>query len=141
VPEFQQALAIGENEFGNREIARKWLVVNLPDNLRSRFFKRQQDDLQALLKQAEQVSKAKVQSVMTDRNGTAYLTDLEPGAYVLSNILPSEVQNKSILWKCPIDVKESDIVTATETPFLVSNKQGKCLVVENPLPACDLKKN
>src|SRR5205807_1623253 len=76
VPEFQQAVAAGMKQFGSRELARKWLAVNLPENIKSGFYKRQQHDLQALLKQAEEHSKAQVLSVMTDQDGTAYFTDV-----------------------------------------------------------------
>src|SRR3989454_11085129 len=54
VPEFQQAVAAGVKQFGSRELARKWLAVNLPDNIKSGFYKQQQQELQALLKQAEE---------------------------------------------------------------------------------------
>jgi hypothetical protein len=139
VPEFQQAFAAGEKEFGSPDLARKWLAVNLRDEVRSGFYKRQQQDLQAVLKLAEAGSGTKVMSVMTDRNGTAYFTDLEPGTYVISNLLPSEIGNQSVLWNCEIKVKPGDL--ATEKPFLVSNpankeKNIKCVAVEKPLPLC-----
>jgi hypothetical protein len=82
-------------------------------------------------------------SVMTDRNGTAYFTDLEPGTYVISNILPTEIGSSSTLWNCEVQVKPGDL--ATEKPFLISNpankdprdvKNIKCVSVEKPLPAC-----
>ena len=37
VPEFQHAITAGEKEFGSRDLARKWLAVNLSDELRSGF--------------------------------------------------------------------------------------------------------
>jgi hypothetical protein len=137
VPEFQHAVAAGEKEFRSRELARKWLTVNLSDELRSGFYKRQQQDLQLLLKQAEETSKAKVMSVMTDRNGTAYFTDVEPGDYLISNVIPTEVGENTELWNCEIKVKPGDL--ATERPFLISNRKDKnvkCVSVERPLPAC-----
>jgi len=143
VPEFQHAVADGEKEFGNRDLARKWLAVFLSEEIRSGFYKRLQKDLQALIKQAEEVSKAKVMSVMTDRNGTAYFTDLEPGVYVISNILPTEIGTSSTLWNCEVRVKPGEL--PTEKPFLISNpgnkdprdvKAIKCVSVEKPLPAC-----
>ena len=147
VPEFQHAVAAGEKEFGSRELARKWLAVNLPDNLRSGFYKRQQQDLQAILTQAEQQSKAKVMSVMTDRNGTAYFTDIEPGVYVISNILPTEVGSAAELWRCEVKVAAGDLASATrEKPFLLADpgnkdpkdkKNIKCVSVERALPACE----
>jgi hypothetical protein len=141
VPEFQRAVAAGEKQFGSRELARKWLSVNLTDELRSGFYQRQQKDLQTLVKQAEEFSKVKVLSVMTDRNGTAYFTDLEPGTYVISNILSTEVGNSGVLWNCEMKVKPGDL--ATETPFLISNNKDrnvKCVGVVKPLPACPTSK-
>jgi hypothetical protein len=141
VPEFQRAVATGEKEFGSRELAQKWVTVNLPNELRSGFYKLQQQRLQAFLTQAQ----GKVSSVMTDRNGTGYFTDIEPGAYVISNILPIETGSTSSLWTCAITVKPGDL--ATERPFLISNagnkdprdvRNIKCVSAEKPLPVCDL---
>ncbi|HZE69090.1 MAG TPA: hypothetical protein VE135_06140 [Pyrinomonadaceae bacterium] len=138
VPEFQAALVAGEKEFGNRDLARRWLTVNLPDNIRDGFYRARQEELRTLIKQAETTSGATVLSVMGDRNGTAYFTDLEPGAYVISSILPLEVGNTAVLWNCGVVVKAGDL--ATEKPFLVSNKPDKnvkCVGVEKPLPVCE----
>ncbi len=140
VPEFQTAITAGEKEFGNRELARKWLPVNLPENIRDGFYKTRQQELKALIKQAETTSGATVLSVMGDRNGTAYFTDLEPGAYVISNIVPTEVGNAGVIWNCAVQVKPGDL--ATEKPYLVSNradKNVKCVGVEKPLPVCEAK--
>lgn len=138
VPEFRSAVSAGEKEFGNRDVARKWLPVNLPATLRNGFYKKNQGDLSASIKQAEDASGAKVLSVMTDRNGTAYFTDLEPGTYTLSNILPTEIEASSASWNCEVQVKPGDL--ATEKPYLVSNRKDrnvKCLAVEKPLPTCE----
>jgi hypothetical protein len=137
VPEFVNAASVGEKEFGSRDLARRWLTVNLPERFRSGFYKAREDDLQSSLKQAEEISGAKVLSVMTDRNGTAYFTDLDPGTYTLSNILPTEVGATSLIWNCEVKVKQDD--RAFEKPYLLSNrndKNVKCVAVEKPLPAC-----
>ena len=145
VPEFQRAVAAGETGFGNKELARKWLTVNLSDQIRDGFYKKQQQDLLAFLKQAEANSKSKPQSVMTDRNGTAYFTDLEPGTYVISNILPTEVGGNASLWKAEIKVKPIDLAQASEKPFLISNPENKdpkdtknikSVSTDKPLPTC-----
>ena len=64
-----------------------------------------------------------VQSVMTDRNGTAYFTDLGPGTYVLSNLIPTELGQTLVTWNCEVQVKAGDL--ATEKPYLVSNRKDK----------------
>jgi hypothetical protein len=137
IPEFQRAVALGMAEQQSREIATKWLNVNLSANLRDGFYRNNQQQLQQLLSAAESVSKASVQSVMTDRNGTAYFTDLEPGTYVITNLVPTETSTSFLHWNCEVQVKAGDI--ATEKPFLISNRKDrnvKCVGVERPLPTC-----
>jgi len=137
VPEFVTAYAAGEKEFGQSNIGRKWLTNNLPSPLRDGFYRDRRNTLDALLKQAEVASGAHPLSTMTDRNGTAYFTDLEPGAYVLTSLLPIEVGESLDSWNCEVQIKPGDI--ATEKPFQVSNKKDrlvKCVAVEKPVPVC-----
>jgi hypothetical protein len=141
VPEFQIAFARGKKEFGSSDLALKWITVNLREEIRSGFYQRQQETLRVLIRQAEEMSKTKVMSAMTDRNGTGYFTDLEPGTYVISNVMPNEIGSSSILWNCEIKVKAGEL--ATEKPFLLSNQKDrnvKCVAVERPLPSCDKAK-
>ena len=137
VPEFVTAYAAGEKEFGKSSIGRKWLTNNLPAQLRDGFYQDRRNALEMLFKQAEVVSGARPLSVMTDRNGTAYFTDLEPGTYVLTSLLPMEVGDLVNSWNCEVQIKQGDI--ATERPFQVSNKKDrlvKCVSVEKPIPVC-----
>jgi hypothetical protein len=141
VPEFVAALSVGEKELGSRELGRQWLTVNLPEKLRNGFYQLRQNELQSLIKQAEAISGARVLSVMTDRNGTAYFTDLEPGPYTLSNIVATETGANATIWNCEVTVKQDD--RAFEKPFLIMNrnekkdKNVKCVALEKPLPLCE----
>lgn len=137
VPEFATAFAASEKEFGNSSTALKWLVMNLPPDLRDGFYRDRKGVLDALLKQAQASSGAPVQSVMTDRNGTAYFTDLAPGAYVLSNLIPAELGQALATWNCEVKITNDDL--ASERPYLISNRKDrlvKCVAVEKPAPAC-----
>ena len=133
VPEFAAAFAASQKEFGGDETARKWVTTNLDANLRDGFYRDRQNVIAALLKQAPGAL-----SVMTDRNGTAFFTDLGPGTYVLSNLVPTELGQTVVSWNCEVQVKQGDL--ATEKPYLVSNRKDrlvKCVGVEKPIPACN----
>ena len=134
VPEFAAAFAVGQKEYGSDATARHWLTTNLSPDLRDGFYKDRERTLETLLKQGQL---GMIQSVMTDRNGTAYFTDLDPGAYVLSNLIPTELGQTLMTWSCEVQVKAGDL--ATETPYLVSNRKDKnvkCVAVEKPMPTC-----
>jgi hypothetical protein len=133
VPEFASAFAASQKEFGSEETARHWLTTNLAADVRDGFYRNRQGVLETLLKQAG----ARVHSVMTDRNGTAYFTDLGPGTYVLSNVIPTELGQTLVTWNCEVQVKAGDL--ATEKPYLVSNRKDKnvkCVGIEKPKPVC-----
>jgi len=132
VPEFASAFAANHKEFGNDVIALQWLTNYLTPELRDGFYKDRQRTIETLLQQS-----GMIQSVMTDRNGTAYFTDLGPGTYVLSNVIPIELGQTLVTWNCEVQVKPGDL--ATEKPYLVSNrkeKNVKCVGIEKPKPTC-----
>jgi hypothetical protein len=134
VPEFASAFAASEKEFGSEETGQKWLTTNLTPELRDGFYRDRQGVIQMLLKSG---SSAGVYSVMTDRNGTAYFTDLGPGTYLLSNLIPTELGQTLVTWNCEVQVKPGDL--ATEKPYLVSNRKDKnvkCVGIEKPMPVC-----
>ena len=137
IPEFVTAFASSQKEFGSEETARQWLTTNLSADVRDGFYRDRQRALETLIKQAQSTSGSVVYSVMTDRNGTAYFTDLGPGTYVLSNLIPTELGQTLATWNCEVQVKVGDL--ATEKPYLVSNrkeKNVKCVAVEKPMPVC-----
>ncbi len=140
VPEFQAAYNQGLREFKTPEVGRRWLPVNLPAEISQGFYKQKQEIIAALIKQSEDATKSKVMSVMTDRKGTAYLTDIEPGTYTITNLVGSETGKTSILWACEKEVKSVDLALAMRRPFTLSNENDpkvKCEMVERPLPVCE----
>jgi len=140
VPEFQAAYNQGLREFKAPEVGRRWLAVNLPAEISQGFYKQKQEIIDALIKQSEDATKSKVMSVMTDRKGTAYFTDIEPGTYTITNLVGSETGKTSILWVCEKEVKSVDLALAMRRPFTLSNETDpkvKCEIVERPLPVCE----
>ncbi len=140
VAEFQAAYNQGLREFKTPELARRWLTVNLTAVIRDGFYNEKQRVITNLITQAETATTTKVMSVMTDRKGTAYLTDIEPGTYTISNLVASEAGKTSILWACEKEVKAVDLAIAMRRPFTLSNEQDpkvKCEIIERPLPVCE----
>ena len=132
VPEFASAFAANHTVFGNDIIALQFLTNYLSPELRDGFYKDRQQLLQTLLKQS-----GMIQSVMTDQKGSAYFTDLGPGTYVISNVIPTELGQNLVTWSCEVQIKPEDL--ASEKPYLISNRKDKavkCVGVEKPKPVC-----
>lgn len=140
VPEFRTAFSRAPKEYRTPELKLGWLTTLLPDPIRDGFYRRKQAVIGELLGVATNGGHNLVSSVMTDRNGTAYFTDLKPGTYTLTNLLPTEFGKNSILWTCELKVKPED--ATLEKPYQISNvkdNRAKCVGVETPLPACPSK--
>lgn len=140
VPEFQKAFEQAMTELKNRDVARRWLPSYLSPEIRSGFYDQNQKAIQAVVSEAEAANKTSLISIMTDRKGTAYVTNIEPGTYTISNLFGSETQKTSILWICEREVKATDLGTAMKRPMIISNEKDskvKCEVIERPLPVCN----
>jgi hypothetical protein len=139
VPEFRDAYQKGLKEFGSAELARKWLTNNLREEIRDGYYNLKQETLSRFVKEAEATSKAGVQSVMTDRKGTAYFTEVEPATYLITNIIPGETGSaNSILWVCEYVMKPEKL--GEEQIIKLSNQEDKrlkCRFVEKPPDPCE----
>src|SRR5215471_1849560 len=139
VPEFKTAYEQALKELKTAELARRWLSNYLPAPLRDGYYDSKQQVIDKLTKEAENRSGKPVMSIMTDRKGTAYLTDIEPGVYTISNLGGAETERSSILWICEREVKPTDLAIAMRRPFQLSNETDpkvKCEIIEKPLPVC-----
>lgn len=142
VPEFQAAYEQAKRELKNDELARRWLTNYLSPEIRSGFYDEKQKTIQVLMGFAETSTGTGVMSVMTDRKGTAYFTNIEPGVYTISNLVASETEKTSILWLCEREIKAVDLGTAMKRPFTLSNEKDpkvKCELIERPLPVCAMQ--
>jgi hypothetical protein len=140
VPEFQKAFEQALSELKDREVARRWLTNYLTPLIRSGFYEEKQKAIEALLPVPPPPANPTFMSIMTDRKGTAYLTNIEPGTYTISNVVPSETEKTSVLWICEREVEATNLGTAMKRPMMLSNEKDpkvKCEVIERPLPVCN----
>jgi hypothetical protein len=139
VPEFKAAYDQALKDLKTAEVARRWLPNFLSTELRDGYYKTKQQTIDGLVKQAENASGKPVMSIMTDRKGTAYLTDIDPGVYTISNLIGSETDKSTILWICEREVRATDLYIAMKRPFTLSNEKDpkvKCEVIERLMPVC-----
>ena len=96
VPEFRRAYDEGFRRYKNKSLALRWVTVYFPlQRERTEFYKSKKAWLEAASKRAGAVA-----SVMTDETGTAYFTNLKPGSYYVSNLLPLGADG--LLWDCAV---------------------------------------
>jgi hypothetical protein len=96
VPEFRKAYEEGLRRYDSERLALGWLAVNFPlKNVRTEYYRRKKAWLEEAARGA-----GKVSSVMTDEKGVGYLTNVRPGAYYVSNLLPLE--DGQLLWDCSV---------------------------------------
>ena len=137
VPEFQSAYEQSVKEYKSEELGRLWLTTNLTSEIRDGFYRLKRARLKALISETEAATGKPVASVMTDRKGTAYFTGVAPGTYLVTNLLPTELGEMSVVWICEVKVGTSE--KRLQIPNL-KDKNVKCVVNEKPLPACDMGK-
>lgn len=136
VPEFKAAYQKGLTQFKKKpDLAREWLTTNLPTGLRDGFYKEQKTMLGGLLGTLKPV-----QSVMTDTVSVKgifidiplELAGKKTEKFLVSNVLPIEVGDKSFVWACEIEIGADK----TAVLKLTEGKTKACEVIVRPVAAC-----
>ena len=142
VPEFQKAYQKGLRKYPNQPaIAQKWLTTNLdPDIFRlfSNFYHQRQSLVGTVLDGIKPI-----QSTITDGESVARFVDIPlktrdtSELFLISNVLPIEVGEKSYIWVCEVEIS-----TDTNDPLIlripVNNRPvKKCEVIVKDLPVCN----
>jgi hypothetical protein len=136
VPEFQAAYKKGQTQFKRKPaLAQKWITTNLAASLRDGFYLEKKKMLAGLLGGIKPV-----QSVMTDSvtvkgifiDIPLELAGKKTQTFLVSNLLPIEVGDKSYVWACEIEV-------GAEKPAILKLTDARtkaCEVFVRTLPVC-----
>jgi hypothetical protein len=147
VPEFQTAYEKSKVEFkktasGGGNLPLDWIDNNLPVEIRMGLYNKKKAAEEAFIKQAESISNSPVLSSMTDRGGSAFFTNIDPGTYVVSSLIPVPTATGSVLLNCEVTVTPNDI--GLEKPFSVDQKleqkNKKCFFDVKPVDPCEKEK-
>lgn len=90
------------------EMALKWLPNFLSQEIRTGYFDMKMDWVKRAIGLLEAQSsggeKNSIRPVMTDRKGEAYITEIKPATYYISNLLPIEDGKDCFLWNTKKEV-------------------------------------
>jgi hypothetical protein len=134
VPEFFAAYNKGVPLFkGNGDIARDWVLTNMPDNLVNGYYRQQQQVLATVLGGVKPF-----QSSMTDTPGirTIFLDiplaeNESKKKFLITNVLPIEIGGKSYVWTC-----EKDVEPGKKAIIDLSRTSKSCEMTERTLKVC-----
>ena len=139
VPEFLTAYNAGLTKFrGLKTVADDWILTNMPETLVSGFFRERRALTTSLIGNTQIV-----QSTMTD--GAAVVAtfidipitlpkDKKTETFLVSNIQPLEIGNKSYIWACEVEIGvEKKAPLALPDP---TKPPKTCEVIVRDLPAC-----
>lgn len=135
VPEFSAAYAKGLKLFGNRkELALAWVIPNMPEDLVDGYYRQQQKVLAGVLGTTKYVTSSMIDSSSTK---TTFLDLPLTGGetktkYLVSNVLPIEIGDKSYVWTCEKDVEPGKKI------ILDMSRSGKnCVTAVRDLRKCE----
>jgi hypothetical protein len=135
VKEFEAAYAKGLAAYRNRpDIALSWILNNLPTDLVTAYYRHQR----GIIDKALGLQKPLQTSITATGAETIFpglaVTD-KSSKYLVSNILPVEIDDKSYVWACEVDVKPNKPERLVLALPLAPNKKN-CVLFANPLRVC-----
>lgn len=135
VKEFETAYAKGLAAYRNKpDIALTWILNNLPSDLVTAYYRYQRSIITKVL-----AGQKPVQTSMTTSGAEATFPGVpvaeKSSKYLISNILPVEIDGKSYVWACEIDVQANKLA-ALPLALPIDPKRKNCVLFANDLRVC-----
>ncbi len=139
VKEFESAYAKGLVAYRNKpDLALSWMINNLPPDLTSGYYRQQRSFVEKIT-----ASRKPLQTILSTAAGAEATFAGVPVTgkstkYLVSNILPVEIDKKAYTWACEIDVqaaKPSNLILALP----LDPKRKNCVLVEKELKTCSVE--
>lgn len=134
VKEFQDAYNKGLTLYPKKpDLALSWIINNMPQNLVSGFYDQQQGMIEKLL-----AGQKPLQSTMTTSTAVeASFIGLNVGdkatKFTVTNILPVQIDNKSYVWACEVDVTKNK---TTALPLTLDATKKNCVLTVKDVKKC-----
>jgi|CXWL01.1.fsa_nt_gi hypothetical protein len=135
VKEFETAYAKGLAAYRNKpDIALTWILNNLPSDLVTAYYRYQRSIITKVL-----AGQKPLQTSMTTSGAEATFPGVpvaeKSSKYLISNILPVEIDGKSYVWACEIDVQANKLA-ALPLALPIDPKRKNCVLFANDLRVC-----
>lgn len=136
VPEFQAAYDKGLTLYNRKpDIALNWLLNNMSGDLVSGYYRQQKSLVARILGDLKPVQSTMTTSTAAEANFVGVPTSDKPTKYLISNVLPVEIDDKSYVWACEVDVQRNKIASIP-LALVLDPKKKNCIQVVNELKAC-----
>jgi hypothetical protein len=141
VPEFQAAYQKGLRQFRNRpDVATRWLSTNLDANLRDGFYRQQKAQTEAIIGPIKPLQSSMTDSVSVRAIYIDIPLTLPAGktteTFLISNVVPIEIGEKSYVWACEVEVGATKKVTLALQVPEAGKTIRKCELIVRDLPTC-----
>ncbi len=139
VKEFESAYAKGLTAYRNKpDLALSWMINNLPVDLTSGFYRQQRSLVEKLTE-----SRKALQTILSTGAGAEATFAGVPvlgksTKYMVSNLVPVEIDNKSYTWVCEVDVRPAK-PTSLILALPLDPKRKNCVLIEKELKVCSVE--
>jgi len=134
VPEFKTAYDKGIATFTKRPgLALDWILDALPQPFSIGFYRQQRTVIDKILGTQKPLQSIMSTSTAVEATFVGIEAGEKPKKFTISNVLPVEIDSKSYVWTCEVDV------TAGKTsaiPLTMDAAKKNCVIVSKDLKAC-----
>ena len=134
VPEFESAYAKGLPLYGGKpDVALAWILNNMPAELVSGYYRHQKSVVDRVLTGSKPTQSAMSTSTAAEATFVGLSAGEKSTKYLVSNILPVEIDDKGYIWACEVDASRGKITTL---PLSLDPKRKNCTLIVSELKAC-----
>lgn len=134
VKEFQDAYNKGLIAYNKRpDLALAWILNNLPSDIVTGFYLQEKSTIDKTLAGLKPLQSIMTTSTAVEATFPGIEVGDKPGKFTISNVLPVEIDNKSYVWACEVDVSANK---TTALPLTVDPNKKGCVLTIKDLKKC-----
>lgn len=138
VPEFQAAYSKGLIAYKKRpDLALAWIINNMPSQLITGYYLQQKGTIAKTLAGLVPLQTIISTSAAVEVVFPGIPASGKPTKFTISNVLPIEIDNKSYVWTCEVDVTAGK---TTALPLTMAANRKGCVLTVKDLKTCGTAK-